>query len=304
MIYAHLKIDPLRFIGFTLVFGLAFSLALGFLLNQIFGWNFLISFIVTLIVFEIFMYFLLVLQADAKAKFVESVLPDALQLMASNLRSGLTTDRALLLSSRPEFGLFKDEIDIVGKEIATGKEVSTALSDMTKRIKSKTFDRAIGLIVSGLKSGGELAALLENTASDLRNQILIDKKVRSSVHMYVIFVFIAVGIGAPLLFGLSSFLVEVMKTNLSNIDVPEQVLRSTAISISVTSVTISTKFIMGYILSFLIATSILGGFIVGLIDKGSEKAGAKMIPLLIVLSLGVFFLVRTALVNVVGKFFS
>ena len=82
---------------------------------------------------------------EAKAKFMEKVLPDALQLMSSNLRAGMTPERALLLAARSEFGPLSDEINRVGKEVAVGKGVDEALLDITKessqtRLKNDGFD--------------------------------------------------------------------------------------------------------------------------------------------------------------------
>src|SRR3989338_6908138 len=107
LVYSDIQIEPDRFLGFVLSFSFLLSLAIGF--------NFGVLF---------------------KVKFIENILPDALQLMASNLRAGFTTDRALLLSARPEFGPLKDEINLVGKEITAGKPIEEALFNMTKRVQS------------------------------------------------------------------------------------------------------------------------------------------------------------------------
>ena len=56
------------------------------------------------------------------------------------------------------------------------------------------------LLIEGLRAGGELASLLEQTADGLTNQNLIDKKIRASVGMYVMFIFSAVCFGSPLLY--------------------------------------------------------------------------------------------------------
>src|SRR5690349_7842694 len=55
-------------------------------------------------------------------KKMEEVFPDFIELVSSNLRSGMTTDKALLLSSRKEFYPLDLEILALGKDITTGKE--------------------------------------------------------------------------------------------------------------------------------------------------------------------------------------
>ena len=155
-------------------------------------------------------YFAILLSIDSKAKFVESVLPDALQLMSSNIRAGLTTDKALLMAARPEFGPFAEEIRRVGKETMTGTTLADALMKINLRIKSDNLAKTLDLIVNSIKSGGKLADLLDQTSTDLRDQQIIQKEITASVLLYAIFVFIAIGMGAPLLFSMSSVGVKIL----------------------------------------------------------------------------------------------
>src|SRR3989338_4839333 len=149
--------------------------------------------VIIFIFYIITIYMILIVKSNKKSKEIELVLHDALQLMSGNLRAGLTTDRALLLSSREEFG--------------------------------------------HLKAEGELADLLDQTAENLRNEKVIDEKVRSNILLYVIFIFIAVGLGAPVLFGLSSYLVEIMTATLANVDIPPTA-QTANLPLSLTKVTI------------------------------------------------------------------
>ena len=295
--YAHININHDSFLGSVLLANIIISLALALALRLLFELNFIFIFFSSFILIMFIIVFWLIVQSDAAGKFVETILPDALQLMASNLRSGLTTETAFMMSSRPEFGLFKEEIDLIGKEIATGKEVIIALKDASKRIKSATVERAIDLIVSGLKSGGELAELLEQTAKDMRKQAIIDKKIRSNVGMYVIFVFIAVAFGTPILFALSSFLVENLKSSFTNINIPQAALQTASLPLNITAITISSKFLLIYIITFLVVNAILGSMIIGLIGKGREKEGIKNIPIILFLNLSIFFLIKFLLTS-------
>ena len=230
LFYANIKIEAERFVGFIFSFGLIVSIFIAFDLKIIFSFPFWIAFILSFLGIEVFLYFWLLLKADSRAKFIEDVLPDALQLIASNLRAGFTTDKALLLSSRPEFGPLKEEFDIVAKKIMTGEDLGNALIEMTKRVKSKKFEKAIFLIVTGLKSGGQLAQLLSDTAKSLIEQKFIEAMVKSNILTYIIFTFAAVGIGAPMLFGLSSFFVSVLTKILATINIPEAAM-ATGISV-------------------------------------------------------------------------
>lgn len=301
--YSGLQVNADRFMGFIVGFGFLLSLVVGFYSALLFKTPFFIIFPGFFIVFEIMVYFSLLLKADSKAKFVEKILPDVLHLMSSNLRAGFTTDRAFLLSAREEFGPFKDEINQVGKEITMGKDISKALMDMAKKTKSDRLNKTVTLIVSGLKSGGELASLLEQTAKNLRQEELVDNRIRANVMMYVIFIFTAISFGAPLLFGLSSFLVDILTEILGGINIPQGVGIGSALPMSFTEVNISSDFVVTFAIVFLITASILGSLILGLIYKGKEREGIKFMPALIFTSLMVFFIVRFAISNLLQGFF-
>ncbi|MBU2634325.1 MAG: type II secretion system F family protein [Nanoarchaeota archaeon] len=303
--YSNINTEVNKFLGFILVFNLLFSILFGFYIGAFFNLNFWLIFVVVFFVIIISEVMLLNLNAEKKGKFIESVLPDALQLMSSNLKAGLSVDRALLLSMRPEFGPLKDEINLVGRKITSGMEITRALMEMSERVKSKKLEKTMLLITSGLKSGGELAKLLEQTSEGLLNQNLVDKKIRASVGMYVMFILVAICIGAPMLFGLSSYLIEILTTSFGNIDMPDiSEIGGGGLPFAVPKVTISLEFLLIYIVSFLVVTSFLGSLIVGLISKGNEKEGFKYIIPVMVVSILLFFVVRLIVKGLLGGMFA
>src|SRR3989344_4458029 len=76
---------------------------------------------------SIIAFFVVIFFISAYLKKMEDVFPDFIELMASNLRAGMTIDQALLLSSRKEFSPLDSEIIRVGKDITTGKDIKSAL---------------------------------------------------------------------------------------------------------------------------------------------------------------------------------
>lgn len=302
LFYCGINTDVNVYLSKIIIFGFVASIVLGFLLSLFIKLNVFIMIIIAFILVQGSLYAWLVLNADSRALFVETLLPDVLQLMSSNLRAGMTIDRALLLSARPEFGRFKDEINRVGKEVATGKEFSESLLDLAKRIKSDRVAKTFRLIVSGVASGGQLSDLLEQTAGNLRQQRLLEQRVKTNVLVYVIFIFSAIGFGAPTLFGLSSFLVKVITEITANIEIPETT-GQLQIPITFAHITITPEFVMNYTLISLVTMSILGSLVLGLIAKGKEKEGIKYIPILVTLTVGLFFLVRFVISTILSGLF-
>lgn len=289
---------PERMIGLALVMGVVLASAVAVILGVFF--SIVLDFFRELLLigalylfFEIIIYMRFVLRADGKGKAVESILPDALLLMSMNIRSGMTTDRALIMSALPEFGPLQKELNIAGKQMLAGREIGEALIDTTTRIKSKLLDRTIRLVVEGVESGGELSDLLLQTAEDIQSTRLVQNEVRANVLMYAIFIFFAAGIGAPLLFGVSTYLVSALSQQFSAIQTG-----SVQSLIGQGAVRVSPGFLVFFAVTSLILTSLFGGLMMGIIKGGSEKDGVKLIPLLLVISLSVFFIVRLIVSNI------
>jgi len=304
LLYCDVKASVEVYLFRVILMSLFVALLISLLTAIIFNVNFILIFVLSFFTVNITVYAWLSLNADGKAKFVESVLPDMLQLMSSNLRAGYTIDKALLLSARPEFGRFKDDINRVGKEVATGKEFGEALEILGSRVKSRKLEKTIKLINAGHQSGGELSDLLEQSASNLRQQKIIDERIKSSVLIYVIFIFTAIGFGAPVLFGLSSFLIDVMTDLFSKIEIPTTTGTGLNLPLTFSKVLIEPSFVMQYTITSMIVTSIMGSLVLGLIAKGKEKEGLKFIPILICITLPLFFLVKFLISNLLSGLFN
>ena len=258
-------------------------------------------FIGSLIVILVYQIMKVKLDEYSRIKKMENAFPDFLQLMASNLRAGMPTDHALLMSARKEFDPLDKEIIKLGKELMTGRDIEHAMFDMGQRTHSQKIQRTISLIHSGLKSGGNIAVLLEETASNARERYFIQKRAASNVLMYVIFIFAAITVGAPGLFGLSTVLVEVLTNVLATI--PE-VDASTSLPFTLSSVDISVSFVVYFSVIFLLAIDIIGALVLGLVTKGEEKEGTKYIIPIVSASMAVFLGVRVILLKYFAEFFS
>ena len=260
-----------------------------------------IVFVVTLLLFAGYIFLTIRMKRVGNIRKMEQVFPDFIELMASNLRAGMTVDKALLLSSRKEFAPLDAEIFSLGKDIVTGIDMSVALKKLADRIDSEKIRRTITLIITGLNSGGNLSVILEETAVNMREKNFVEKKAASNVLMYVIFVFFAVAVGAPALFGLSSVLVEVLSKILA--DIPAQ---STAMDFpfTLTKINVSTTFIFYFSLVFLLVIDVLASFVLGLVMKGNEKEGVKFMVPMVVLSLSIYLASRFILLQYFADFFS
>lgn len=248
--------------------------------------------IITFVFLGLFFYFKLSLKASARIKKMEIVFPDFISLMASNLRAGITVNNAFLLSARSEFAPLDKYILKTGKEVATGKEVVGALKNMSERIGSEKIGKVILLIISGLKAGGNISDLLEETSRNMKQNEVVEKKAASTIMMYVIFIFFAVAVGAPVLFALSSVLIEIVITLATRLPDTGGV---SGLPFTFSKIPITVEFINYFSIVFIIVTDFISSLVIGLVNKGKGKAGLKYFIPLVVISILLFIVIKFVL---------
>lgn len=310
MIYAGMKEEITeRFIGFSFFFTIFLGFVIAFDLFLIgFGLVGIITGILTGLIILVLIQVSIILIADSRAAEIEKVLPDALQLMAANVRAGMTIDRAIWLSARPEFGVFEEEIRRAGAKTIGGKPIKIALMEMSSRIKSELLEKTFRLVIEGIESGGELAHLLEETASNARTVQSLKKEIKSSVTTYSIFIFFAAVLGAPVLYSISLFFVEIMTKlwspqMLGGVELTGSTMGGGMLSKAGVP-TISVDQLFWFATSSILLTTFFGGLIIGLIQTGREKNGIKYIPALMAGAMAAFFVAQLLIRFIFGSFFA
>jgi pilus assembly protein TadC len=314
MIYAGMKDEIIdKFIGFSFFFTIFLGFVIAFDLFLL-GWGlngiltgFGIGFgLLALIQISI------VLIADSRAAEIENVLPDVLQLMAANVRAGMTVDRAIWLTARPEFGVFEEEIRRAGVKTVGGKTMKVALMEMSARVKSDLLEKTFRLVIEGIESGGELGQLLEETANNARTVQSLKKELKTSVTTYSIFIFFAAVLGAPMLYAISLFFVSVMTqlwspSKLGSIKASGSSLGSSmggGLLSKAGAPSISADQLFWFAIAAITLTTFFGSLIIGLIQTGREKSGVRYMPFLIFGALVMFFVAQYLIKIMFGGFFT
>ena len=304
LVYADLDISANVWLGKRFITVVAFSVAVFLFCNLLLYCNYIISAIFTVMLSSILITTFVIklyLKGSKRAKDIEEVFPDALQLIAANIRAGMTPDRALWVSARPEFGSLEKEIRRIGSEMIGGETVEEAFSNMGKRIRSNILKRTVRLIVEGIESGGEIAILLTETADDIRALQLLDKEMKANVAMYTMFITFASLGGAPLLYGISTFFMEILSGMTSSIGAGTMATASEAgmKTMSINAV-VSPNFLFKFAILVISITAFFAALVVGLIKKGDEKQGFVYAPLFVAMGLLVFWIVRQAIMGMFG----
>lgn len=307
MDYIGWEAQELSVVGFIFLFGAVLSIAIAANLQIFLSLPIIATFPLIFLGFAGGIYYWLNTTAETRGRFVDKILPDVLQLISSNMKSGLTTEKALLASARPEFGIFSEELKLASGKVLSGERIEKALTDITIKIKSPMLERTMWLVVQGIRSGGEVADLLSQLADDLREENALKEETKAEVSMYTMLIFFGAAFGAPILFSISSYIVGVLNTQTSQIGIsPEQlqeITQKSAITriVGIPQISITEEFATMYALIALAVTCIFSALIIGVINTGKEKDGIKHIPLIGIVAMVLFFVIRLVLVQVLGS---
>lgn len=267
---------------------------------------FIILFLIWVVAFFLFLgliwlafYLFLDLRIFKRKLSIEEVLPDFLHLTATNIRSGMTIDKALWFAIRPRFGVLAKEIETVSKEVMSGIELTDSLDRFANKYESDILKRSINLLIEGIESGGEIGELLTRIASNIQESRLMRKEMAANVTTYVIFITFAAVVAAPVLLALSGQLIEIIGGIVSKIDMPT----SGNMMFAITDIAVSSKDFTFFCYTSLAITSFFSSIIVATIKKGTIKEGVKYVPLFIMMSVVFFILANKILSSVLSGMF-
>lgn len=304
--YTEIDINAQKLLGFVVLYSLALSAAIALNVKIFLGMDPLPVGALSFVVFIGISYYWISTIAESRGKFVDKILPDALQLIASNIKAGFTTEKALFFSAREEFGAFSEELKIAGKKIAAGKKTHEALKEMSAKIKSKSLERAINLIVLGIKSGAQMSSLLIELGNDLREENSLKNEIAANINIYVMMIFITAALGAPLLLGISSSIVGILGEQTSKISGDDFSTMPAQGPIPVSGLTVtgggvSQEFVELFAMIVLVVTSLFSSMTLGIIQTGKEKNGLKYLPITLLISFAIFFAIKMVLDQAMGQ---
>lgn len=245
--------------------------------------------------------------SDNKGKFIEKILPDALQLIASNMKSGMTMEKSLFASAKEEFGPLAKELKLASKKAIAGERTEIIIIEMSKRIKSRIFERTMWLISKGATKGGEIADLLMQLSDDLRSQLSLQEESKANISMYVMLIFFGAAIGAPALLGISTYIVGVMEKQNSALlsqnfsQETTGMLKQSKVGISIQPTTIVGKeFVSMFATIIIIVGAFFASLTMGVINTGKELNGLKNFPVILLIGLGLFFATQIGLEKILA----
>jgi len=247
--------------------------------------------LLTFFAFNLVAFSILTMIANNRAKQFEHNFPEALSLIAANLRAGMTVEKAILSAAKPEFGPLEDEMHAMGKDVVGGVPIGNALLNMGERVRSETVKQTMKLISEGMKSGGSLESLLSEIAEDLRSFDLLKEDVKANLAMYSMFIIFSACVAAPVIYGISSKFVD-FSISLQRPIIGESTQLPIGLSYVSGAITVTPFQVNVFYFSVITLVAIFASLVYGIMAEGNMKLGLKRMPIFIGIGLGIFILAR------------
>ena len=302
LFYISALIATLIFIIFIFPYLKRFSLLEIFLYSFI-SWFAVQLFFATLSI--LLVYFYLDIKIYHRTKRMEEQLPDFLQVVSSNLKGGMTFERALWAAIKPRFDILGSEIAKASKKVMTGYDVSKALTDLGDQYDSLMLKRTIDLMISELESGGNIAELIDRIVDNLKETKELKDEMSAAGISYVIFISVIVILIGPLLFALSFHLLNIILGFVSKFSAAMQRVSSVSFlfSVSTSDVKLNPKDFKLFSLAAIFIISLFSSLIVSIVEKGDIKGGLKYIPIYTIGSVAFYFIFLKILGTLLGNIF-
>lgn len=275
--------------------GLKTAQSAGLIIGSILGLTITELVILLILFFTFYIYYEFII--FKRTRKIEEVLPDFLEEVSINLRAGMSFDKALWNSIKPEFGILQNEIQIVAKKVMAGEDTEQALREFSTKYKSTLLEESMDMIIVGLRSGSNISEIIDKIVVSVKEAYYLNKELIASVTSYVIFISVIAVIISPLLFALSFNLMELIKS------MSEKMSSSAsrgAISLSFGANKLNPKdFILFSKVSILIISGI-SSIIIADLREGSIKAGIKYVLIFMPTAYVVYVTMLTLLTSLFG----
>lgn len=232
---------------------------------------------------------------------VEEVLPEFLRLVSANHRSGLPLDISLWKANRDRFGVLSEEINHIARSTYASGSLIKPLEEFSKKYDSNLLKRVISNLIEGIKTGSEMAPLLDNIALDMVKIRYLRKDLATEVEHYMLFITITVLVISPFMFGMAhkmSGLIESVKGILAD-TMDESVVGVTRVPVMLEiSATQEKKFSYYFdlfVYLMLATNSIISVLLTSTVKYGNVKQELKKIPVIYVISILIYVISKSLL---------
>ncbi len=232
-----------------------------------------IDFIVFAILIAVGPVGVMITMEQSRITEIEKRLPDFLRDVAEAGRFGMTLSKAIVSSSKGEYGRMTPEIRRMASQISWGVSATEAMVLFAKRVDTPLVHRVTGLVIKASAAGGNIADVLTMSSVDTKESQNLFQERKTTMSTYVMVIYIAFFV----------FLVTVLILNTTFLPRMEEVTASSGlsdvdISDAPTTVTISAESIPKIRELYLYAAlvhAVGDGILAGVITNGKVANGLK-----------------------------
>lgn len=193
---SNIHVSPIIWFVVAIVIGITTGVLLLLLLPQNLGLP-----IMTIFVIPVLLIGIPIILKERRDTKMEDAIPDVFEELSTSLRAGATIEQALLDLTKIQKGPLIDELKIALNDMEGGFSFEEAIENLISRVDVVLIKRIFKIIIDGRKAGGQLAEILDSVASDARELARLQRERQTKTLMYVIFIFAAGAVVAPLIFG-------------------------------------------------------------------------------------------------------
>lgn len=252
--------------------------------------------------FLVWLFFLILIDylKFKRKQALEEVLPEFLRLVSTNHRAGLPLDMSLWKANKPRFGVLSDEINHVARKTYATGNLIRPLTEFAEKYDSAMLKRAVTNLVEGLKTGADIASLLDDVATNIMTIRNTRKELASEVENYLLFITLTVLIISPFMFALThnmSGIIENVKNTLAeNTDSDT----SGQLPISFEKTQDFGKYFDYFVYLMIATNSTVSVLLMSMVKYGNVKQELKRIPIYYL----VCFLIYTVCKSFFGQIFA
>jgi len=117
---------------------------------------------------------------SSRAKSLNAQLPEAMDMLASALRSGFSFLRGLQLIASQMHPPISEEFFQVVEEVQFGASVSEALDNLINRTQDYDLELVVSAVQTQLEIGGNLAEILDNIGGMIRERVKLSGEIAAA----------------------------------------------------------------------------------------------------------------------------
>lgn len=184
---------------------------------------------------------------------IERFWPDALRLIADTMKAGTSFDFALREVASADFGPVSVEFNEVVRRLEMGDTTNDSLNHLAIRVDSKIIKRTVTIIQECLRTGAQLAEVLDEIANDTKYMYRVKVERQTKTMLQTIFIFAAGGVIAPFIFGLTNVITQF----LTNVATASGIANSGAMEIALATQTTIILLLDLYVMIEVAAASLM-----------------------------------------------